>query len=289
MSVRRNARLRKEYIYRKSLEGKEKVQYEQKRKIRMALQEGKTIPTELKNDYDSLKKDIDYDDENTAELRSTMDDEYARAGIMDPKILVTTARNPSSRLSSFAKEMKLVFPNAQRINRGGTVMKEIVDVSRRNDITDIIILHEHRGEPDGMIITHLPFGPTAYFGLSNCVLRHDLPERAKTMSEAYPHLIFHNFSSSIGQRLQTVLKYLFPVPKDETKRVMTFANNNDTISFRHHAYEKESYKEVNLHECGPRFEMKLYKLKLGTMDMTEAEDEWVLRPYMNSAKRRKVL
>ena len=27
-----------------------------------------------------------------------------------------------------------------------------------------------------MIISHLPHGPTAYFGLSNVALRHDLPE-----------------------------------------------------------------------------------------------------------------
>lgn len=35
--LRRNARLRKEYLYRKSLEGKEKVAYERKRLIRKAL------------------------------------------------------------------------------------------------------------------------------------------------------------------------------------------------------------------------------------------------------------
>lgn len=35
--LRRNARLRKEYLYRKSLEGKEKAAYERKRQIRKAL------------------------------------------------------------------------------------------------------------------------------------------------------------------------------------------------------------------------------------------------------------
>lgn len=35
--LRRNARLRKEYLYRKSLEGKEKATYERKRQIRKAL------------------------------------------------------------------------------------------------------------------------------------------------------------------------------------------------------------------------------------------------------------
>jgi U3 small nucleolar ribonucleoprotein protein IMP4 len=36
--LRRNARLRKEYLYRKSLEGKEKELYEKKRMIRQALE-----------------------------------------------------------------------------------------------------------------------------------------------------------------------------------------------------------------------------------------------------------
>jgi U3 small nucleolar ribonucleoprotein protein IMP4 len=59
-------------------------------------------------------------------------------------------------------------------------------------------LHETRGEPDGLIISHLPFGPTAYFGISNVVLRHDLKEKTDTVSEAYPHLIFDGFSSNLG-------------------------------------------------------------------------------------------
>ena len=36
--IRRNARLRKEYLYRKGLEGKERTAYEHKRKVRQALE-----------------------------------------------------------------------------------------------------------------------------------------------------------------------------------------------------------------------------------------------------------
>lgn len=53
-----------------------------------------------------------------AKQKSHIDDEYARAGEEDPRILITTARDASSRLTQFAKELRLVFPNAQRINRG---------------------------------------------------------------------------------------------------------------------------------------------------------------------------
>jgi rRNA maturation protein Rpf1 len=53
---------------------------------------------------------------------------------------------------------------------------------------------------DGMIVSHLPYGPTAYFGLANVVMRHDI-ENHGTVSEQYPHLIFHNFSTKLGDRV----------------------------------------------------------------------------------------
>lgn len=146
---------------------------------------------------------------------------------------------------------------------------------------------ETRGEPDGLMVCHLPYGPTAYFSLSNCVLRHDIEDRAK-ISEAFPHLILDQFNSKIGERVGTILKSLFPVPKQDSKRVITFSNRDDYISFRHHVYKKTG-REVELNECGPRFELHLYQIKLGTLDQKEAENEWVLRPYMNTAKKRKVI
>lgn len=75
------------------------------------------------------------------------DDEYANAGMFDPKIVVTTSRDPSSRLDQFTKEMRLVFPGAQKINRGNYVIKELADACRANGVTDLIIFHETRGEP----------------------------------------------------------------------------------------------------------------------------------------------
>lgn len=215
---------------------------------------------------------------------SSRDDEYLSAGVKDPKIFITTSRAPSNRLMKFAKELKLILPNAQRLNRGNHQMAELVNACRQNEATDLVIVHETMGEPDGLIVSHFPHGPTAYFGLYNVILRHDIEEK-ETMSLAYPHLIFHNLSSKLGERVQNILKYLFPVPKDESKRVITFANEQDFISFRHHNY-KRAHKQVDLEELGPRFEMKLYQIKLGTVEMKEASNEWVLRPYMNTASKR---
>ena len=110
-----------------------------------------------------------------------IDNEYSRAGIQDPKILITTSRDPSSRLLQFAKvsfffcfarchvlfsllaqlpltallprlcasiqKMRLVFPNSHRINCGNYVVKELAEACWANDITDSVVLHEHRGTP----------------------------------------------------------------------------------------------------------------------------------------------
>ena len=35
-----------------------------------------------------------------------------------------------------------------------------------------------------------------------------------------------------SHQVQNILKYLFPVPKEDSKRVVTFANQEDYISFR---------------------------------------------------------
>lgn len=284
--------MRREYLYRKNLEGKERLHYEKKRKIRQALEEGKPIPTELRNEEFSLRQEIDLEDDNTTVPRSTIDDEYANAAERDPKILLTTSRDPSAPLTQFVKELKFVFPNAQRMNRGGQVISEIIETCRAHDFTDVILVHEHRGVPDGLVISHLPFGPTAYFGLYNVVTRHDIKDKKAigTMPEAYPHLILNNFSTKLGERTANILKHLFPVPKPDTKRIISFATQSDYISFRHHIYEKRGgTKSIELKEIGPRFELRLYQIKLGTMDQDEAQNEWVLRPYMNTSKKKKIL
>ncbi|XP_020426598.1 U3 small nucleolar ribonucleoprotein protein IMP4 [Prunus persica] len=250
----------KEYLYRKSLEGKERLLYENKRKIREALQEGKTIPTELQNEEAELRREIDLEDENTA--------------------------------VQFAKELKLVFPNAQQMNRGGQVISEIIETCRAHDFTDVVLVHENRGVPDGLFIIHLPFGPTAFFELRNVVTRHDIKDKKAmgTMPQVYPHVILDNFTTKVLSGTANILKHLFPVPKPDTKRIITFANQSDYISFRHHTYEKhEGPKSIVLEEIGPRFEMRLFKIKLGTLEQTESQDEWVFKPYMNTAKKQKFI
>ncbi|KAL5530557.1 IMP4 [Sanghuangporus sanghuang] len=287
--LRRQARERREYVYAKSREAQERQTYERKRQLREALASGRPLPTELRREARELGKDLAFDEAQNDPL-THIDSEYARAGILDPKIVITTSRDPSSKLLQFAKEMRLVFPNSHRINRGNYVVRELAEACRANEVTDLVVLHEHRGVPDAMIISHFPHGPTLFLSLHNVQLRHDIASYSEsTVSEQYPHLIFENFSSKLGDRVRDILKYLFPVPKEDSKRVMTFANQNDFISFRHHVFVKTSHKDVQLAEVGPRFEMKPYEIRQGTIEQEAADREWVLAHYTRTAKKRRMM
>ncbi|KAK9474351.1 anticodon-binding protein [Dipodascopsis tothii] len=282
--IRRQTRERREYLYRKSLALKESNLAVKRQQLRAALASGKPIPQELAGD-DELRRDFKYDETTQDDI----DDEYsALSGVQDPRVVVTTSRDPSTRLSQFTKEIRLLFPTAVRLNRGNTVLPAFVKACKTAAVTDLIVLHEHRGVPTSLTVSHFPHGPTAAFSLHNVVLRHDL-QNAGSVSEAYPHLIFENFTTALGKRVVQILKHMFPPGvKKDSSRVITFANSGDFISVRHHVYVRTK-DGVELAEVGPRFEMRLYELRLGTIDNKDAAVEWRHRGFIRTANKKDYL
>ena len=110
--LRQNARLRREYLYKKAADAKDHVTAERKRKFREAVESGKPVPTELRNDADALQREIALDDAAHEQPSDGIDSEYFNAGVADPKVLITTSRDPSSKLVQFLKEVKLLVPNS---------------------------------------------------------------------------------------------------------------------------------------------------------------------------------
>ena len=120
-------------IYRREREIQERHTFHRKQQLKDALASGKNLPTELRKDAVKLGKDLQFDEAQVGEFKrlfahvrsgnteyypffalslnisiciepsSLIDSEYAKAGILDPKIIITTSRDPSSRLLQFAK------------------------------------------------------------------------------------------------------------------------------------------------------------------------------------------
>ena len=159
---------------------------------------------------------------------------FARTTVCNWGYVCTLGSYRSIAPTIVMQEIRLMIPNAQRLNRGHYVVGQLVEACRANDVTDLVIIHEHRGIPgecyhigsdlhrhsflstdweglhdrcvyviiiDSLVICHLPYGPTATFTIYNTVMRHDIPN-VGTMSEAFPHLIFHNFKTKLGERVR---------------------------------------------------------------------------------------
>lgn len=244
-----------------------------------------------------MRADYRFDEtraDRTAEEELALDDEYAHlSGVAEPRVLVSTSRDPSSRLASFAKETRLLLPTAVRLNRGNLVLANLVSAARAAGLTDVVLLHEHRGVPTAMTVSHLPHGPTASFSLHNVALRADLPAGARgTVAESYPHLIFEGFSTSLGKRVVQILKHMWP-PREGVaglgSRVVTFRNDGDNIEMRHHVFVRTGRENIELAEVGPRMTMRLFEIRGGTLENKDGDVEWHLNQYTRTAKKKDYL
>jgi hypothetical protein len=77
--LRRLQRQRKDYLYRNHAEGAERVLLEKKHRVREALEEGKPIPTELRNEENELCRLVDQDQAGTPHSSSPLPFFFARS------------------------------------------------------------------------------------------------------------------------------------------------------------------------------------------------------------------
>lgn len=295
--IRRQARERRDYLYRKAVQLRDASIAEKRALLKKSLASGRPLDKEVANDK-SLRKDYKFDeslDAESAEAQASLDDEYGMlSGLSDPRPLVTTSRSPSTRLATFSKEIRLLLPTSIRLNRGNTILPNLLSSAKAAALTDIILLHEHRGTPTAITISHLPHGPTAKFSLHNVVLRADIPNASRgTVSESYPHLVFEGFTTKLGKRVVQILKHLFP-PRDGPHRVgnriVTFRNIEDSIEVRHHVFVQTGYRDVELAEVGPRMTMRCFEIKGGTLEKDAGgEVEWALTQYTRTGRKKDYL
>ena len=292
--IRRQARQRRDYLYRRAQSLRAAETASRRSQLRASLASGKPLPARLARDT-ALQADYKFDESQPAnpDLDLDLDDEYAQlSGLADPRVVVTTSRDPSARLAAFAKEIRLLLPTAVRLNRGALVLPELARAARAAARTDVILLHERRGTPAALTVSHLPHGPTASFALHRVALRRDLPAAARgAVSEAYPRLIFEGFETPLGKRVARILKHLWP-PREEPggdakvgNRVVTFRNVDDAVEVRHHVFVRTGREGVELAEVGPRMTMRLFEIRGGTLE-EEGDVEWRLNQYTRTAGKK---
>lgn len=110
--IRKQARERRDYLYRRALTLRDAELAAKRSALKASLASGKPLDANIAND-EQLRKDYKYDEtraDRTVEEELGLDDEYAQlSGVVDPRVLVTTSRDPSSRLGTFAKGTSNLF------------------------------------------------------------------------------------------------------------------------------------------------------------------------------------
>ncbi|KAG5307652.1 RPF1 factor, partial [Pseudoatta argentina] len=234
------------------------------------------------------------DDETNEELKFDCEhDEFAAyyRQEYEPKVLITYADNPNRKTRIFGRELTRMIPNSISLYRNRSGVKKMVKSATARNFTDIIIVNENQCKPNGMLIIHLPDGPTAHFKLSNVKLTTDLKRNHKEITEHRPEVILNNFTTRLGFTIGRMLGALFHYqPEFKGRRVVTFHNQRDYIFFRHHRYEFNLKNgKARLRELGPRFTLKLRSLQHGTFDSKYGDYEWIIqgrRHEMETSRRK---
>ena len=297
--IKNKIRRNEEWVKLKRQKKKEKkARQDERKKEREAL--GDEAPPKLvPKTIDSMRE---YDETTVGGKEGNEEDEEVEHDIVNdefatyfsksyvPKVLITCSDNPHSKTIAFVKELSRIIPNSEPKWRNKASIKKMVKDAVKLEYTDIIIINEDNRHPNGLVVTHLPEGPTAHFKLSNVKITKDLRKDWRQITEHRPEVILNNFTTRLGHGIARMLAALFHYePQFQGKRVATFHNQRDYIFFRHHKYDFKSTEKVRLREMGPRFTLKLRSYQKGTFDSKFGDYEWIIsnkRHDMETSRRK---
>ncbi|XP_067003855.2 probable ribosome production factor 1 [Anabrus simplex] len=278
--------------FKKQLKLKKKIKKEERKKRRQqGIPKGvpKTLETLREPDQTVIKCEEDKEELQIDVTNSEFGSYFAKS--YEPKVLITYSNNPSKKTWSFGRELCRIIPNAFGKLRKHIPIKKVIESCKREEFTDIVVVNENMKMPNGLLVIHLPDGPTANFRLSNVKITPELKRDYKEISTFRPEVILNNFTTRLGNTVASMLAALFHYdPQFKGRRAVTFHNQRDYIFFRHHRYEfKANGTKVGLRELGPRFTLKLRSLQHGTFDSKTGEYEWIIsgrRHEMETSRRR---
>lgn len=239
-------------------------------------------------------------------------DEFASflSGEIAPKLLITTRPRPSQNLFYFIADLQKLIPNLHFYPRKNYSVREICQFATNRDFTHVMVLSEKSKICNGLTISMLPNGPTAFFKLTNVVTGQNIPNHGSVTSHV-PELNLHGFGTRLGHRVGRFFASCFPPPVLKGRQVITFHNQRDFVFVRQHRYvfrEKEDAAvskkpldtttaptvpdtkmkvKAKLQELGPRFTLKLRWLQAGTFATQTGEYEYFHKRKEMDTSRRK--
>ncbi|CAH3116062.1 unnamed protein product [Pocillopora meandrina] len=279
------------YQKEKLKKAKEKRDRKRKRKQEESQEEGEPKPKQVPRTIDNTRvaDETIVEPQDEEVLKDEEIDEFAayfRCEVV-PKVLITSSDRSKVKTVQFMKELQHIIPNSEVRVRKGIDLKKIIPQAKEKGFTALVVVNEDKKMPNGIVISHLPDGPTAHFKLTSVKLGRTIKNHGRKTSHR-PEVILNNFSTRLGHSVARLLAALFPYdPQFQGRQCVTFHNQRDFIFFRHHRYIFKNQKKAGLQELGPRFTLKLRSLQRGTFDSKFGEYEWIHKRKEMDTSRKK--
>ncbi|PRP73563.1 hypothetical protein PROFUN_02572 [Planoprotostelium fungivorum] len=229
----------------------EKKQKKKERKKNENLPEGQAPPKKIPNTIENMRADdetfVTGEDEEV--LEEVEVDEFSDYYVdkKEPKILITTNTLPEGQATEVVETFLNIFPNSEYRQRKNYPLRDIIKFCINREYTDVMIVNEDHAEVNGVLVVHLPHGPTTHFKLTSWKSPHTILG-ANSLKIGNPELILNNFNTRLGLSVGRMLGALFPhTPNFTNRSAVTFHNQRDFIFFRCHRYIGEE-KKVQVEE-----------------------------------------
>ena len=274
--LRRNNQERKEKLSKEDLEIENE---KEKNQIKTIDNQREFDDTYIDNDED-LEEEIKND-----EFTPYFNKEY------DPQILITTSIVYTSTIFKFIKALKETIPNSYFYYRKKQDIGQMIEFAKEKNFSTLMVVTEECKKPYRITIAHLlGKGLTAEFKISDVLYREDIKGAGSSsgVSDYNPELIFKNFKTKLGFRVQRIFNSMFPIEEEvKGRRVVTFHNQRDYIFFRHHRYQFEKELDgVRLQEIGPSFTMRLLSVQEGLFEREKGDFEFNYKDRMGIRRRK---
>lgn len=277
--------------YKELRKEKQKLKRKRRNQIRKAIESGQNVVRQVPRTLENTREpDVTMvNPEDPEILLDQNNDEFSSFFNKEvpAKVLITCSENPHDWTLRFCRELTLLIQDSIFRNRKHCSLKKLVVEANARGYTNIVVVTEDRRHPTGMLVIHLPEGPTAFFRISSVKYRKKIKNRAQYTSHR-PEIILNNFRTRLGLSIGRLITSLFQYdPQFHGRRVVTFHNQRDYIFVRHHRYEFKNEAKVALQEMGPRFTLRLRSLQKNTFDTKFGEYEWILKRHEMQTSRRR--
>lgn len=106
------------------------------------------------------------------DLTDELSDNFPSSSV--PKVLITSADRPSLKSHLFMRELSNCIPNSDVRLRKGVDIKKFLPHASRRGYTMVMVVNHDRKIPNGLLLIHLPNGPSMHFKVTSFKRGYDI-------------------------------------------------------------------------------------------------------------------